>query len=113
MSIDTEYLTVDEPVTYTSPEIVDLTGASYRQIDYWCRTGRLSPSLRGASGSGSSRLFDKFDLEVVRIVVWLVNEEVPVERAFNVAAQLLAGQSHRAVLNGEFELIIRPIIPTA
>ena len=31
-------------------------GISYRQLDYWARTGLVEPSIRTASGSGTSRL---------------------------------------------------------
>jgi DNA-binding transcriptional MerR regulator len=32
-------------------------GISYRQLDYWARTGLVEPSIRTASGSGSARLY--------------------------------------------------------
>jgi DNA-binding transcriptional MerR regulator len=30
-------------------------GISYRQLDYWARTGLVEPGVRGAAGSGSQR----------------------------------------------------------
>ena len=32
-------------------------GISYRQLDYWARTELVVPSIQGASGSGSQRLY--------------------------------------------------------
>ena len=32
-------------------------GISYRQLDYWARTGLVEPTIRTASGSGTSRLY--------------------------------------------------------
>ncbi|MEO7745026.1 MAG: MerR family transcriptional regulator, partial [Actinomycetota bacterium] len=32
-------------------------GITYRQLDYWARTGLVEPTVRGASGSGSQRLY--------------------------------------------------------
>jgi DNA-binding transcriptional MerR regulator len=47
--------TIDEE-TYSTVEVCRLTGATYRQLDYWCRTGRISgqPVGRG-TGSGHRR----------------------------------------------------------
>lgn len=36
----------------TTPEVVAATGLSFRQVDYWCRVGLISPSARPARGSG-------------------------------------------------------------
>jgi DNA-binding transcriptional MerR regulator len=38
----------------TTPQVCAITGASYRQIDYWARTGMVSPDVE-AAGSGSRR----------------------------------------------------------
>ena len=34
-----------------------VTGITYRQLDYWARTGLLVPSIRTATGSGTPRLY--------------------------------------------------------
>ena len=43
-------------------------GISYRQLDYWARTGLVEPSVRGAAGSGSQRLYGFRDILVLKIV---------------------------------------------
>jgi DNA-binding transcriptional MerR regulator len=43
-------------------------GISYRQLDYWARTGLVLPSIRDASGSGSARLYSFKDILVLKIV---------------------------------------------
>lgn len=43
-------------------------GISYRQLDYWARTGLVLPSIRDASGSGSARLYGFKDILVLKIV---------------------------------------------
>lgn len=42
---------------HTSPRVCRIAGCSYRQLDWWCRSGLLVPVVP-ATGSGSSRLFD-------------------------------------------------------
>ncbi len=52
------------------------TGATHRQIDYWCHMGVISPVGPNCPGSGRVR---KFDREVVDRVILLVK----VSKAFN------------------------------
>jgi len=55
-------------MTYTSTEVVRATGVSYRQLDYWCSSGLIVPSVRKGYGSGSPRLFSEDDLATVRLI---------------------------------------------
>lgn len=43
-------------------------GISYRQLDYWARTGLVLPSIRSASGSGTARLYSFTDILVLKII---------------------------------------------
>jgi DNA-binding transcriptional MerR regulator/predicted RNase H-like HicB family nuclease len=45
-----------------------LTGVTYRQLDYWDRTGLLRPSVRGATGKGSRRVYSFQDIVEFRVV---------------------------------------------
>lgn len=45
-------------------------GVSYRQLDYWCRTGVIEP-LVPARGSGNARRFTPEQVQVVRLVARL------------------------------------------
>lgn len=54
----------------TSPEAVELTGATYRQIDYWVRTGKVGRHLRGL-GSGARRRYHATDIEVLSALAQL------------------------------------------
>ena len=42
---------------YRGPTACNAAGITYRQLDYWARTGLIEPTVRGASGSGSQRLY--------------------------------------------------------
>ncbi|HEV8683578.1 MAG TPA: MerR family transcriptional regulator, partial [Actinomycetota bacterium] len=42
---------------YRVPDVCRIVGISYRQLDYWTRTGLVRPSVRDARGSGTQRLY--------------------------------------------------------
>ena len=43
-----------ERIGYRGPTACAAAGITYRQLDYWARTGLVEPSVRPAYGSGSS-----------------------------------------------------------
>ena len=47
---------LDEDAGYRGPTACKAAGITYRQLDYWARTGLVEPAVRGAAGSGSQRL---------------------------------------------------------
>lgn len=53
---------------FRGPEAVALAGISYRQLDYWCRTGLVEPSVRPAHGSGTQRLYSRADVVKLALV---------------------------------------------
>ncbi len=48
--------------------VLALTGISYRQLDYWARTGLVGSSIRQAAGRGSRRVYSFKDLVALRVV---------------------------------------------
>lgn len=60
--------TNDVSLGYRSPQVCKVVGISYRQLDYWDRSGLLGPSLQEASGSGSQRLYTFQDIVTLRVV---------------------------------------------
>ncbi len=52
----------------SSRQVMEATGLTYRQLDYWDRSGIVSPSLGKANGSGSNRLWSETDVRHLRIV---------------------------------------------
>jgi hypothetical protein len=48
---------LDEQVGYRGPIACRAAGITYRQLDYWARTGLVEPSVRPAGGSGTHRLY--------------------------------------------------------
>ena len=54
-------------------------GITYRQLDYWARTGLVEPSVKGAAGSGSQRLYGFRDILVLKIVKRLLDTGVSLQ----------------------------------
>jgi hypothetical protein len=48
---------MDDEVGYRGAVAARAAGITYRQLDYWARTELVEPTVRGASGSGSQRLY--------------------------------------------------------
>ncbi|MFE3073989.1 MerR family transcriptional regulator [Streptomyces sp. NPDC059247] len=57
-----------EAVGYRGPTACAAAGITYRQLDYWARTGLVEPSVRPAYGSGTQRLYSFRDVVVLKIV---------------------------------------------
>ncbi|WP_078618368.1 MULTISPECIES: MerR family transcriptional regulator [unclassified Streptomyces] len=57
-----------ERIGYRGPTACAAAGITYRQLDYWARTGLVEPSVRPAHGSGSQRLYSFRDVVVLKIV---------------------------------------------
>ncbi|EFF89926.1 MerR family transcriptional regulator [Streptomyces sp. e14] len=59
---------VSEEIGYRGPTACAAAGITYRQLDYWARTGLVEPSVRPAHGSGTQRLYSFRDVVVLKIV---------------------------------------------
>jgi DNA-binding transcriptional MerR regulator len=58
----------DANLGFRSPQVCKVVGITYRQLDYWDRTGLLGPSLQEATGSGTQRLYTFQDIVTLRVV---------------------------------------------
>jgi DNA-binding transcriptional MerR regulator len=73
---------------YRGPVACAAAGISYRQLDYWARTGLVEPSIRPASGSGSQRLYSFRDILILRIVKRLIDTGVSLPNIRSAVAHL-------------------------
>ncbi len=64
---------------YRVPEVCKLVGISYRQLDYWARTGLVTPSIRAAGGSGTQRLYSFRDLVQLKVIKKLLDAGVSLQ----------------------------------
>lgn len=69
----------DELVGYRVPSACQIAGITYRQLDYWARTSLVVPSIRGAAGSGSQRLYSFKDILVLKIVKRLLDTGISLQ----------------------------------
>lgn len=56
-----------------------VAGITYRQLDYWARTGLVVPSMREATGSGTLRLYSFQDVLVLKVVKRLLDTGVSLQ----------------------------------
>ena len=58
---------------YRAPQVCGLVDITYRQLDYWARTGLLRPSLQQAQGSGSQRRYSFTDVVQLKVIKRLLD----------------------------------------
>ena len=66
-------------VGYRGPIACNAEGITYRQLDYWARTGLIQPSIRTAQGSGSQRLYSFRDILVLKVIKRLLDTGVSLQ----------------------------------
>jgi len=71
---------LDELVGYRGPTACKAAGITYRQLDYWARTGLVEPSVRSATGSGTQRLYGFRDILVLKVVKRLLDTGVSLQQ---------------------------------
>lgn len=69
-----------EDVGYRGPVACAAAGITYRQLDYWARTGLVEPSVRAAAGSGSLRLYSFRDILVLKVVKRLLDTGISLQQ---------------------------------
>ena len=80
--LDDGDLDEDDPgdsVGYRGVTACHAAGITYRQLDYWARTGLVVPSVRDASGSGTQRLYSFRDIVVLKVVKRLLDAGVSLQ----------------------------------
>lgn len=71
---------VAEDTGYRGPTASAAAGITYRQLDYWARTGLVEPTVRSAAGSGSQRLYSFRDILLLKIVKSLLDAGVSLQQ---------------------------------
>src|SRR6188472_2442122 len=69
----------DEHIGYRGTTACTAARITYRQLDYWARTDLVVPTVRGAKGSGSQRLYSFKDILVLRVVKRLLDTGVSLQ----------------------------------
>lgn len=76
---------------YRAPQVCNIVGITYRQLDYWARTDLIRPSLATARGSGSQRLYSFGDIVQLRVVKRLLDAGMSLKK-IRQAMDLLGAQ---------------------
>lgn len=89
---------LDETTGYRGPTACGAAGVTYRQLDYWARTGLVEPSVRNPSGSGTQRLYSFRDILVLKIIKRLLDTGVSLQQ-IRVAVTQLRGSGVQDLAN--------------
>jgi DNA-binding transcriptional MerR regulator len=71
---------MDDTTGYRGAVAARAAGISYRQLDYWARTQLVEPTVRGAAGSGSQRLYGFRDILVLKLVKRLLDTGISLQQ---------------------------------
>jgi DNA-binding transcriptional MerR regulator len=66
---------------FRGSEVCTLVGITYRQLDYWARTGLLRPSITDATGSGSQRRYSYGDVLELKVIKRLLDAGLKLQQA--------------------------------
>jgi DNA-binding transcriptional MerR regulator len=67
-------------VGYRGPTACAAAGITYRQLDYWARTGLVAPSVRSATGSGTQRLYSFRDILILKVIKRLLDAGISLQQ---------------------------------
>jgi DNA-binding transcriptional MerR regulator len=79
---------LDDATGYRGAIAARAAGISYRQLDYWARTELVEPTVRGAAGSGSQRLYGFRDILVLKLVKRLLDTGISLQQIRTAVNQL-------------------------
>ena len=66
---------------FRGPQVCKIVGITYRQLDYWARTGLLRPSITDARGSGTQRCYSYHDVLDLKVIKQLLDAGVSLRQA--------------------------------
>lgn len=87
---------VAAPHGYRAPQVCSLVGITYRQLDYWVRTGLIKASISATSGSGSQRRFSFTDIIQLKVIKRLLDAGMSLKKirmAIDILREQLSSES--------------------
>ena len=72
--------TLSDDLGYRGPTACNAAGITYRQLDYWARTGLVEPTVRGATGSGTQRLYSFRDILLLKVIKRLLDAGISLQQ---------------------------------
>jgi DNA-binding transcriptional MerR regulator len=86
----------EQDIGYRAPQVCSLVGITYRQLDYWARTGLIQPSVQAAQGSGTQRRYSFGDIVQLKVVKRLLDAGMSLKKirsAMEILREQLASNS--------------------
>ncbi len=77
---DDDVSTLPSDTGYRGPTACNAAGITYRQLDYWARTGLVEPTVRGATGSGTQRLYSFRDILLLKVIKRLLDAGISLQQ---------------------------------
>jgi DNA-binding transcriptional MerR regulator len=77
---DDDVAPLSDDVGYRGPTACNAAGITYRQLDYWARTGLVEPTVRAAGGSGTQRLYSFRDILLLKVIKRLLDAGVSLQQ---------------------------------
>lgn len=105
------------PEGYRGPQVCKIAGITYRQLDYWARTGLVRPSISDASESGPQPRYSYTDILELRLIKHVLDSGISLRIVRSAitflrrqggdiaAANLLLDGGRSALVRNEEELI--------
>ena len=85
---DDDVSTLPDDLGYRGPTACNAAGITYRQLDYWARTGLVEPTVRGATGSGTQRLYGFRDILLLKVIKRLLDAGISLQQIRTAVNQL-------------------------
>ena len=85
---DDDLSPMPDDVGFRGPTACTAAGITYRQLDYWARTGLVSPSVRPATGSGTQRLYGFRDMLMLKVIKRLLDAGISLQQIRTAIASL-------------------------
>jgi len=77
---DGDFSPLPADLGFRGPVACSAAGITYRQLDYWARTGLVVPEVRGAHGSGSQRLYSFRDILILKVIKRLIDAGISLQQ---------------------------------
>ncbi|MEL4359372.1 MULTISPECIES: MerR family transcriptional regulator [unclassified Luteococcus] len=77
---DGDFSPLPEDLGFRGPVACRAAGITYRQLDYWARTGLVTPEIRGAEGSGTQRLYSFRDILMLKVIKRLIDAGISLQQ---------------------------------
>ena len=77
---DGDFSPMPSDLGFRGPVACSAADITYRQLDYWARTGLVVPEVRGATGSGTQRLYSFRDILILKVIKRLIDAGISLQQ---------------------------------